>query len=257
MRRPNPAGAGRRGLDTLARVTRGWLQQIDRRAIADCLPLFLPAVPFGFVLGLAITEGQMPPLVGWLGSPIIFAGAAQLAVVTLAGTASLWSVVIAGFVINTRHVMYSAALAPTFQQQPRWMRWVGPYVLLDQVFALAVLQTHRPPDEFRRYYLSAGFFFALNWQWAVALGMVVGPSVPDSWRIEFAPAVMFLGLALISINRVPQAVAATVGGSVGLAAAGLPDRLGILVGAIAGVLAGAIAEYRVADEPAHELESVS
>jgi predicted branched-subunit amino acid permease len=238
-------------------VFRGWQRQIDWRAIADCVPLFLPAIPFGFVLGLAITEGQMPPMVGWLGSPIIFAGAAQLAVVTLAGTASLWSVVIAGFVINTRHVMYSAALAPTFQAQPVWMRWVGPYVLIDQVFALAVLQKDRPPDEFRRYYLSAGFFFALNWQWAVALGMVVGPSVPDSWRIEFAPAVMFLGLALISINRIPQAVAAMVGGAVGLAAAGLQDRLGILLGAIAGVLAGTLAEYQVDTESTHELESVS
>jgi predicted branched-subunit amino acid permease len=209
------------------------------------------------VLGLAITEGQMPAFVGWLGAPIIFAGAAQLAVVTLAGTASLWSVVIAGFVINTRHVMYSAALAPAFQQQPRWMKWLGPYVLIDQVFALAVLQTHRSPAEFRRYYLSAGFFFALNWQWAVALGMVVGPAVPDSWRIEFAPAVMFLGLALISINRLPQAVAATVGGAVGLAAAGLQDRLGILIGAIAGVIAGTVAEYQVGDESVRELESVS
>jgi predicted branched-subunit amino acid permease len=257
MRRPNPAWDGPGRLGTLARVTGAWLRQIDRRAIVDCVPLFLPAIPFGFVLGLAITEGHMPPLVGWLGSPILFAGAAQLAVVTLAGTASLWSVVIAGFVINTRHVMYSAALAPAFQRQPRWMRWVGPYVLIDQVFALAALQIDRPPDEFRRYYLSAGFFFALNWQWAVALGMVVGPSVPESWRIEFAPAVMFLGLALISINRAPQAVAAMVGGTVGLAAAGLPDRLGILVGAIAGVLAGTVAEYRVDTEPAHELETVS
>lgn len=233
------------------------LQRIDRRALADCVPLFLPAIPFGFVLGLAITEGRMPLFVGWLGAPVIMAGAAQLAVVTLAGTASLWSVVVAGFVINTRHVMYSAALAPAFQRQPRWMRWVGPYVLIDQVFALAVLQKDRPPEEFRRYYLSAGFFFALNWQWAVALGMVVGPAVPDSWRIEFAPAVMFLGLALISINRVPQAIAALVGGAVGLAAAGLEDRLGILIGAVAGVIAGTVAEYRVESESARELEAVS
>ncbi len=217
---------------------------IDRRAIADGVPLFLPAIPFGFVLGLAIVEGEMPLAIGWLSSPIIFAGAAQLAVVTLAGTASIWAVVVAGLVINTRHVMYSAAMAPAFQRQPRWMRWVGPYFLIDQVFALAVLQTDRPPAEFRRYYLSVGIFFALNWQWAVALGMVVGPVVPEGWRLDYAPAVMFLCLVVLGVQRRPQAVAAVVGGVVGLAAAGLQDRLGILVGAVAGVAAGAYAEHR-------------
>ena len=84
----------------------------------------------------------------------------------------------------------------------------------------------------------------MNWQWATALGMVVGPVVPDSWRLDFAPAIMFLGLVLVGVNKVPQAVAASVGGAVGLAAAGLQDRLGILVGAIAGVAAGTYAEYR-------------
>ena len=218
--------------------------RIDRRAIADATPLFLPAIPFGFVLGLAMTESQMPTAIAWLSSPLLFAGAAQLAVVTLAGTATVWAVIVAGLVINTRHVMYSAALAPAFQQQPRWVRWFGSFVLIDQIFALAVLQADRPPDEFRRYYLTAGWFFFLNWQWATALGMVVGPIVPTGWRLEYAPPIMFVGLVLIAIQRVPQAVAAVVGGSVGLATAGLPDRLGILVGAVAGVAAGTLAEYR-------------
>ncbi len=207
--------------------------------------MFLPAIPFGFVLGLAATEGEMPVAIGWSTSPLIFGGAAQLAVLTLAGTASIWAVIVAGLVINTRHVMYSAALAPVFRHQPRWMRWLGPFVLIDQVFALSMMQADRPPDEFRRYYLTCGLFFFVNWQWATALGMVVGPVVPDSWQLGFAPPIMFLGLVLIGINRVPQAIAALVGGLVGLTTAGLQDRLGILVGAIAGVIAGALAEVRI------------
>jgi len=220
------------------------MAKIDRRAIADAIPLFLPAIPFGFVLGLAATEGEMPVAIGWSTSPLIFGGAAQLTVLTLAGTASIWAVIVAGLVINTRHAMYSAAMAPVFQRQPRWMRWLGPFLLIDQVFALSMAHVDRPPDEFRRYYLTCGLFFYVNWQWATALGMLVGPVVPDSWQLEFAPAIMFLGLVLIGINRVPQAVAAVVGGSVGLVTAGLHDRLGILIGAVAGVMAGTTAELR-------------
>ena len=56
---------------------------------------------------------------------------------------------------------------------------------------------------------------------------------------------MFVGLVLVGINRMPQAVAAIVGGGVGLATAGLRDRLGILIGAIAGVAAATVAELYV------------
>ena len=215
---------------------------VDRRAVADAAPLFVPAVPFGFVVGLAMTESQMPTWVAMLTSPLIFAGAAQLAVITLAGTATLWAVVVAGLVINARHVMYSAALAPTFARQPRWMRWLGPFVLIDQVFALVAGKRDLPPGEFRRYYLAVGLFFYLNWQWATLVGMVVGPIVPNSWRLEFAPPIMFVGLVLAGIDRRPAAAAALVGGAVGLVTAGLHDRVGILIGALAGVLAGVAAE---------------
>ena len=36
----------------------------------------------------------------------------------------------------------------------------------------------------------------INWQWATALGMFVGPVVPESWRLDFAPPIMFVGLLL-------------------------------------------------------------
>lgn len=234
-------GAGGRGYPRP--VLRRIVAAADRAAVADAIPLFLPAIPFGFVLGLAIVEGEMPIAIGWSTSVFVFAGAAQLAVITLAGTASIWAVIVAGLVINTRHVMYSAAMAPAFQHQPRWMRWFGAYFLIDQVFALSVLQSDRSPADFRRYYLTVGLFFWFNWQWAVGLGMVIGPVVPESWRLDFAAAIMFVGLTLIGIQKLPQAMAAMFGGFVGLATAGLQDRLGILVGAIAGVVAGTVTEW--------------
>ncbi len=215
---------------------------VDRQGLADVVPLAIPAIPFGFVVGLAVTESAMPQWVAWLTAPLVFAGAAQLAMITLAGTASLWAVITAVLVINTRHVMYSAALAPTFRRQPRWMRWVGPFFMVDQTFALAALQTHRSPADFRRYYLTVSLTLYAVWNTVVPLGMLVGPIVPESWRLDFAPPVMFAGLTLFAIKRTPAAVAALVGGFVSLATVDLRDRLGIVVGAVAGVLAGAIAE---------------
>lgn len=218
---------------------------VDRQALTDVIPLAIPAIPFGFVVGLAATESAMPLWVAWLTAPLIFAGAAQLAMITLAGTATLWAMITAVLVINTRHVMYSAALAPTFRKQPRWMRWVGPFFMVDQTFALAALQTDRSPADFRRYYLTVALTLYAIWNVVVPLGMLIGPVVPDSWRLDFAPPIMFAGLTLFAINRLPAAVAAIVGGFVSLATVDLRDRLGIVVGAVAGVLAGAIAEQVV------------
>lgn len=228
--------------------------RIDRDAIAAGIPLFVPAMPFGFVVGVAVVESEMPLLAAWSTSLTIFAGASQLATVTLAGVASAWAVVVAALVINSRHVMYSAAMAPTFRHQPRWFRWLAPFVLIDQVFAVVTLHTDRAPASFRRYYMTLGGFFYLSWISVVTLGMAIGPVVPTSWRLDVAPAVMFTGLVVLALERSPAVVAAVVAALVGLAAAGLPDRLGIVVGASAGVAAGAVAEVvrarRTTDPPA-------
>ena len=99
------------------------------------IPLFIPAIPFALVLGVAITESAMPTAVAWSTNLFIFAGASQLATVSLAATATWLTLVATAAVINLRHVMYSAALSPRFNDQPNWFRWVGPFFLIDQLFA--------------------------------------------------------------------------------------------------------------------------
>lgn len=225
---------------------------LDSRALRDAFPLFVPAVPFGFVLGLAITESDLPAAIGFATSPLVFAGAAQLALVSLAGTVTLWAAAAAPLVINLRHLMYSAAIAPAFARQPRWFRWLAPFVLIDQVFALTSLQTHLPPERFRRYYLTCGALFFVGWNAVTLLGMAFGGLVPSSWGIDFAPALMFAGIVLMMLDRRPSVVAAVVAAIVCLATLGLPNRLGLLVGALAGVAAGSVVDRAPTPPPTEE-----
>lgn len=215
-----------------------------RRGIADALPLFVPAVPFALVIGLAIAESGMNPFAGWSGSWLIFGGAAQLTLISLLGSgAAVIAAITAALVVNARHLMYSAAMAPTFQQQPAWFRWLGPYVLIDQVFALAVVEeTESDADTFRSYYLATGAVFWTLWQITTALGLAIGPAVPDDWNLEFAVPLLFIGLIVIGIDKWSKAAAALVGAGVTFLFAGLPNRSGLLVGALAGIIVGTIAE---------------
>lgn len=206
------------------------------------MPIFLPAIPFALVLGVAITESAIPTPIGWSTNFIIFGGAAQLATVTLAATATWLTLVTTAAVINLRHVMYSAALAPRFGPQPRWFRWLGPYVLIDQVFALVTQHDELDDDEWRRYFLTVGFFFLITWNITVILGVIVGSGIPEGWRLTAAPAVMFTGMVVLGISNRPGVVAAVVGAAVGFLSLDLPHNTGILVGALAGVTAGFLAE---------------
>ncbi|HEX6301262.1 MAG TPA: AzlC family ABC transporter permease [Acidimicrobiia bacterium] len=214
-----------------------------RRGITDALPLFVPAVPFALVIGLAIVEADINLFSGWSGSWLIFGGAAQLTLVSLLGSrAAVLAAITAALVVNARHLMYSAAMAPIFQQQPPWFRWIGPYVLIDQMFALTVIEAESDPDVFRTYYLAAGATFWTLWQTTTALGIAIGPVVPEEWNLGFAVPLLFIGLLVLGIDKSSKLVAALVGAGVTYLFAGLPNRTGLLVGALAGIVIGTVME---------------
>jgi predicted branched-subunit amino acid permease len=215
---------------------------VTASALRAAIPLFIPAIPFGLVLGVAITDSAMPTAVAWSTNLVIFAGAAQLATVSLAATATWLTLVATAAVINLRHVMYSAALSPRFNDQPRWFRWVGPFFLIDQQFALTSVRASMSAPAWRRFYLSAGVFYFLAWTTAVTIGLVVGSSIPTEWRLGVAPAIMFAGLVALGLSNRPGIVAAVVGAVVCLLALDAPNNGGILIGAVSGVVAGYLAD---------------
>jgi len=219
--------------------------RIIRRGVSDALPVFAPAIPFTLMLAIVILESGMLPVIGWSSSVIIYGGASQLTLLTLLGEgAAAAAAISAALIVNARHLMYSAAMAPTFQRQPSWFRWVGSYFLIDQVFALCMLRIHDDPHSFRTYYLSVGLTFWSLWILCTGLALVIGPVVPQDWGVGFAVPVMFMGLLVVGIDRWPKAVAALVAGLVTLLAAQWPHRSGLLLGAVAGVAVGLLLERR-------------
>ncbi len=213
------------------------------QGIGDALPLFLPAIPFALVLGMTFLHSGTMPIIGWSSSFIIYGGASQLTLLSLLSDgAAAAAAITAALIVNARHLMYSAALAPVFQRQPLWFRWVGPYFLIDQIFALCVLRSRMEPGEFRTYYLAAGITFWLLWLMATAAAMVLGPVVPADWRLGFAVPVMFTALVVMGIDRWPKLLAALAAAVITWLATGLPHHSGLLLGAIGGVACGVFVE---------------
>ncbi len=210
--------------------------------------LLLGVIPFGLVFGVVAAESVVGPVLGYLTSIVIFAGAAQFATVGLLVEGASAAVIIAtALVINSRHLMYSAALSPAFREFPAWARYALPYVLTDQAFAVSIVRYRDADDPGYRWRFFAGAALTLwvSWQAATLIGVVVGARLPEALGLTFAIPLVFLALLVLTVHTRPELVAAIVGGIVAVAAAGVPYNLGLLIGACGGVVAGVVA-YRLA-----------
>ncbi len=212
--------------------------------VRDVSPLMLGVVPFALVAGIAAVDAGLS-LVEAVGmSVIVFAGASQLAALDLLGSNAPLAVVIGtAVVINLRMVMYSASIAPYFSRYARRTRAGLAYLLTDQAYALSVAEFEENDGRSRwRYYLGAAASLWIVWQIGTVVGVVVGAGVPDAWGLTFAVPLVFLALLVPAMKDRPSTAAGVVGGAVAVVAAGLPLNLGLLAGAISGIVVGLLAE---------------
>ncbi len=106
--------------------------------------------------------------------------------------------------------------------------------------------------------MGAGLFLLVAWVVGVTIGMAVGSAIPTEWRLDVTPAVMFGGLVVMGISTRPAAAAAITGAAVCFACLGVPNNGGILLGALAGVTAGFLADRASSQRPpSHETRARS
>ncbi|MDH3300817.1 MAG: AzlC family ABC transporter permease [Acidimicrobiia bacterium] len=228
-----------------------------KRGLTAATALAIPALPIGVLLGVAIRESDVVGnWAGWASSFLIFAGAAQFAAVELLDQgAGVAAVVAAVFMINARHLMYSAAIGGRFQEAPAWFKWIGSYFLIDQVFALNNEYAADAPSDrslsYRiRFYLASAAPMASVWYVGVGAGILLGQFIPAAWEIEFAIPLMFLGLLVLSTFNLPGVVAAMIGGTVAVIGRGWPSGSGLLLGAVLGVAVAGVLDGLLSDSDA-------
>lgn len=216
-----------------------------RDGVMSMAPLMIGVIPFGLVFGVAAAASSVGGVVGWSSSWIIFGGAAQLATIQLLDEGAAAAVVIAtALVIQARHLMYSAAMAPHFREFPTAWRWGLPYLLTDQAFAVSVTRYETVTDPRYKlwFFFGGGLTLWVPWQITTGIGVLLGTQVPEAWSLEFAIPLVFLALLIPTLKDRPAVVAAVVGGAVALIGYPLPYGLGLMIGAGSGVVAGVLAE---------------
>lgn len=212
------------------------------------LPLTVGIVPFGVVFGASIEGSGMGLGPGLSSSLIILAGASQLTMSELIREGSSWVVVIsAALFINSRFCLYSAALSPSFAEFPRRWRFGLPLLLTDQAASVSLIyyETERRQEYRRWFFFGTGMGLVIFWCLGTIVGAATGASIPPEWQLDFAVPLMFLALLIPNLKDSPSVLAGVVGGAGAVLAADLPTGLNIIVGAVAGIVCGAIADqYR-------------
>ena len=104
------------------------------------LPILLGVAPFGMIYGALAVGAGLPVGMAQAMSAIVFAGSAQfIAAQLIGGGAPALVLLLTTFIVNIRHMLYSASIAPYFRPlRPAW-KWLLAYLLTDEAFAVAII----------------------------------------------------------------------------------------------------------------------
>jgi 4-azaleucine resistance transporter AzlC len=213
----------------------------------DTFPLLLAAFPFGLIYGALAVAAGLSMGAAMAMSLLVFAGSAQfIAVGLIAIQAPVLIIVLTTFVVNLRHMLYSATLLPYLRDLPQ--RWLIPlaFLLTDETFAVTVHRFQKDdPSPFKHWYqLGSSIAMYLNWQFWCLLGLVLGDRIPDaaSWGLDVAMPIAFIGMTIPFVKNRAMVVCVLTAGVASIFTVGLPYKLGIVVSALLGVAAGLVIE---------------
>ncbi|WP_024803199.1 AzlC family ABC transporter permease [Nocardia sp. BMG51109] len=201
----------------------------DRTGIATvCLAVAAIGVSYG---ATAITAG-MPAWLPLVLSVLVLAGGAEfLFVGIVAAGGGPVAAVLAGLVVNARHLPYGLAVPDVVGTG--WRRLIGTHVMNDESVALALAESDR--DRRRAAFWLCGLGVLLAWPLGTLLGVAIGTAVPDPDRFGldavFPAVLLALVLPAVRGDRATRA-AVLVGAAMAAAAtpllgAGLPVLLAL------------------------------
>jgi 4-azaleucine resistance transporter AzlC len=215
--------------------------------VRDEAPILLGVVPFGLLFGALAISAHLSSLAAQAMSSIIFAGSAQLIAAQLVGTGTSGLVILmVVFVVNLRHALYSASVAPHVKRLNTGWRLLLSYLLTDEAYAVTITHYNREGDSETRhwYFLGAGLTLWSSWQVSTAIGIFIGAQLPSGWPLGFILPLTFIALVVPALRDRAGVAAALVAGAVGLLVFGLPYKTGLLLAALIGILTGLLVEGR-------------
>lgn len=200
-------------------------------------------VSFGAMAIAAGLEWWLPSLM----SVLVFAGGSQFLVVgVLAAGGGVVAAVLAGLVLNARHLPFGLAVGHILGRG-KVSRLVGSHLLIDESTAFALAQSD--PRRAKAAFWGSGTALFVAWNVGTALGVVAGQFIgdPAAFGLDAAFPAALLALVLPSLRDPGTLRAALVGVVLALVATPfVPGGVPVLVALLGLVAAGRRLPERIA-----------
>jgi 4-azaleucine resistance transporter AzlC len=233
---------------TFARTAPAWRADL-RAGYLAMLPLWLGAAPFGVIYAVSAIAAGLSPAQTLAMSLLVFAGASQFtAVGMIAAGAGPLAVVVTTLIVNARHMLMSASLAPH-------LRGVGP---LRRLFLTALLTDESYAVGIGRYLEGRGtpaFLAGCNlslytiWPLSAVGGILLGSAIPDpaAYGLDLVFPLTFIGLLVPLLKERANRPVAIVAAALTVAGALLlPGSWYVLLAGVGASAVGALLARRAA-----------
>ena len=212
----------------------------------ESAPMLIGLIPAALVLGAQATAKGMAPLAVPLMTGLNFAGGSEFAAVGLwTSPPHLLLIVGVTLLVNSRHLVMGAALAPLLRHLPG--RRVLPllFLMVDESWAMSLADAKAravrgsTPAFSTRYFIGASVGLYASWLAFTTLGALLGPVLGDvhRWGFDLAFPAVFLvlmrGMWTSASAALPWLVSLLVAAGVYLAA---PGAWYVPAGTVAGIV---------------------
>lgn len=167
-----------------------------RAGFGAMMPLWLGAAPFGAIYAVSALAAGLTPAQTLGMSLLVFAGSAQFTSVGLfASHASPFTLILTTLIVNARHLLLGASIAPFLRSQPVWRKAALATQLTDESYAIGI----RAFIERRgsaAYQFGANISMYLIWQVSTATGLLLGTLIPDpaAYGLDLVFPLTFIGI---------------------------------------------------------------
>lgn len=200
--------------------------------VRDVSPIALTAAVTGASFGAIAVSSGVPVWLICAMSLLVFAGGSQFMVVgVIAGGGSPIAAVIAGLVLNSRHLPFGLALGDVLGTRLA-SRLVGSHLMIDESVAFAMAE--RDPHRARVTFWTCGIALFLTWNVGTLAGALVGQVIgdPNQFGMDAAFPAALLALLLPVLRESTALRVALTGAAIAVATtpflpAGIPVLLSL------------------------------
>jgi len=209
-----------------------------KKGIKSALPIVLGYLPIGIAYGLIAVNSGMNILETVLMSLFVYAGSAQFIAAGMISTgATPLSIISTVFMVNLRHLLYSASLSTYFKAIHRRFIPVLSFFITDESYGVSIteLENGQRPEP--------GYFFGLfitayaGWVASSLIGALCGTRLGNSANmgLDFTLPAMYIALIMMQLKGWRKAAIAVFSGLLSLALMFvIPGNGNVIISAIAG-----------------------